>query len=688
MRSGNRRFAGGRPQGCRRRLFSLAAITAAQLLISSVPAHGATVSVVTLPGASIYDEVVYVAASGERNEVVVRQLGVASERFSLSVAVSDAGALITPGDSCMAIDEHMVRCAPRPSEPLFTSGGVGQIRVDLGDLDDRFDAPDPGFYTGVSTFVDGGPGNDLLAGGPDIDELQGGLGDDSVSGNRGGDHLAGGAGNDRLFGGDGYDSLDGGGGRDQLYGEGDDDVLSDGDRDGAPGEAGPGPDVLDGGAGTPCCPLPEDAKTLGKDTISYEKRTAPVAVDLLDPRTDGEADEGDVLSGVESVIGGRGEDRLAGDDDRNSLVGGGGRDLLIGRGGDDVLDGGTGPDRLIGNSGDDEFTSARRVLCDGGRDTVNGGISGHDFLPPDCEKLFVARPYPFLAMELDAYPAFVRSRSVGYLIRCDWVDSEEELPGPQREEVCSGTLRVQRASAPRLLLAHGTFPRGRWRDRLVKARITTLGSRLASRRHGVRATVTIAGHNLDPPIRWTIRLKVPRRRETSTYKVARRGAFSAFLAPTADDPTASSLNRNSSTAGHRSRGHLREPGRTRRRAPRARLRPHASGRVPVRSAPAADEPRVSEGYVRTLLLRPGRSERLREFDPRAWRSSKASGAGSAARALARRTPRRRPRSGPRRAVGPSNARPARRPRRGRRAARAARRPFARSRLRPRRAGRA
>jgi Ca2+-binding RTX toxin-like protein len=63
--------------------------------------------------------------------------------------------------------------------------------------------------------------------------------------------------------------------------------------------------------------------------------------------------------------GGRGADRLTGDEMRDFLQGAQGRDRLSARGGDDELDGGTGRDAAFGGRGDDVL-----ALQDGDRDRV------------------------------------------------------------------------------------------------------------------------------------------------------------------------------------------------------------------------------------------------------------------------------------------------------------------------------
>jgi Ca2+-binding RTX toxin-like protein len=76
---------------------------------------------------------------------------------------------------------------------------------------------------------------------------------------------------------------------------------------------------------------------------------------------------------MESLVGGRGGDRLTGDGDDNNLEGGPGNDVLRGRGGRDIPLGGRGNDRSYGDAGDDV------VWGDEGRDRLFGG-TGDDFL--------------------------------------------------------------------------------------------------------------------------------------------------------------------------------------------------------------------------------------------------------------------------------------------------------------------
>jgi Ca2+-binding RTX toxin-like protein len=122
--------------------------------------------------------------------------------------------------------------------------------------------------------------------------------------------------------------------------------MTDGDRDDAVGDAAPGPDLLDGGSDGCCLILPGDR-------VSCRGRTAPISVDLADEKADGEAGEGDILRGIESVEGGSGDDQLLGNDRGNAFIGRIGSDRLVGRGGDDTLVPGRGGGPIACSDGSD-----------------------------------------------------------------------------------------------------------------------------------------------------------------------------------------------------------------------------------------------------------------------------------------------------------------------------------------------
>ncbi|MDV3456358.1 cadherin domain-containing protein [Sphingomonas sp. HF-S4] len=210
-------------------------------------------------------------------------------------------------------------------------------------------------------------------------QLVGTAGDDLLAGRVGAlaDNLAGGAGNDALVGYAGDDLLFGGDG---------DDVL----------EGGMGADTLDGGANTAI----GTTGTAG-DTVRYVSSTAGVTVNLTvtGAQTGGDA-AGDVLIGIENVVGSQladtitgdaGGNRLAGLDGNDTLRGGGGDDVLLGDGGDDLLygedgvdaiSGGDGADQMWGGAGDDRLDGGEgndTLWGDAGKDSLTGG-AGRDYL--------------------------------------------------------------------------------------------------------------------------------------------------------------------------------------------------------------------------------------------------------------------------------------------------------------------
>jgi Ca2+-binding RTX toxin-like protein len=152
---------------------------------------------------------------------------------------------------------------------------------------------------------------------------------------------------DHIYGYAGYDNLFGGLGNDWLYGGGDDDILI----------GGPGADHLYGGSG--------DHDSGDHDCASYTWSPTGVDVDLTTGSGYRGDAEGDVLSGIEDVIGSDFRDFIYGNNvanalegrgGRDDLCGMGGRDLLYGGDGDDWLDGGAGADTLYGDRGTDRAT--------------------------------------------------------------------------------------------------------------------------------------------------------------------------------------------------------------------------------------------------------------------------------------------------------------------------------------------
>ena len=176
----------------------------------------------------------------------------------------------------------------------------------------------------------------MLITGNSADNLLNGTGaDDTIFGRAGRDTVLGGAGRDLLFGEVGNDTLRGGAGNDTLFGGG------------------------------------------GQDTADYGDAVERVVVNLVAGTALGDTEIGrDVLSSIEHVVGGLGDDVIRGNAAANRLDGGDGDDVLDGRtgndtlvggGDDDTLDGGNGADRLFG--GDDEDL----MFGGDGNDTLDGG---------------------------------------------------------------------------------------------------------------------------------------------------------------------------------------------------------------------------------------------------------------------------------------------------------------------------
>jgi len=295
----------------------------------AMPAGAATASV---GPPNSFDQVTihYVADPGETNDVSF-QFGPSFD----SIEITDSGSTISAGSGCSSVNPNTVRCDAMDEPPL--------INASLGD------------------------GNDLLlisrglqtAGG----RLRGGGGDDRIRGNDfSGTHeqLIGGPGDDSLFGRGGTDFLDGGLGSDEMSG------------------------------GTSCFGLTAGLCIIDIDTVSYAKRTKNVLADADDhDLDDGQRFEGDtIFADVERLVGGRGNDRLAGSTTNLFFVDGprlGGMQLQ-GRRGDDVLIGTRGTDNLAGGTGNDNLRGA-------GRNDLLQGMKGDDRLlgGPGTDQLVGAR---------------------------------------------------------------------------------------------------------------------------------------------------------------------------------------------------------------------------------------------------------------------------------------------------------
>jgi len=174
---------------------------------------------------------------------------------------------------------------------------------------------------------------------------------------------------DLLFLGSGHDFVAANGGSDYIAGREGDDVLY--------GEA--GADILRGGAGRDL--LVGDGNS---DTASYSDATSAVKVNLTNgigfTENDGQGGY-DLLLKLGNVIGSDFSDTIISDNSSaNTLVGGRGNDRIEGGSGNDVLFGGEGNDALYGEGSNDIF------ITGWGQDTVSTG-SGADRIVIDASAL-------------------------------------------------------------------------------------------------------------------------------------------------------------------------------------------------------------------------------------------------------------------------------------------------------------
>ena len=230
-------------------------------------------------------------------------------------------------------------------------GGPGADFIDGGAGLDTVSLAQEGI--GVVAFLDGTPGGtgDRFV---DIEIVEGSVGDDVVTGTAAAETLSGWLGNDTLMGGSGGDRLDGSSGNDWLFGGFGRDMLT-GSRGADQLTGGDGRDILDGGP--------------GEDWTRYDDATAGVSVRIYD----GTASDGDTLTAIEHIAGGRFGDYLAGNSGVNHILGGDGADQIRGGSADDVLVGGAGADLIFGQEGDD------RIWGELGRDIfVHAPGDGHD----------------------------------------------------------------------------------------------------------------------------------------------------------------------------------------------------------------------------------------------------------------------------------------------------------------------
>lgn len=299
------------------------------------------------------------------------------------------------------------------NDTIFGGGGNDLLYGDAGNDLIYDDAGNSIIYGGTGNdVVFGYGGDDLIYGGEDRDHLFGGLGNDTLAGEAGNDTLEGDEGDDSLNGGTGDDQLFGGSGNDTLVGDTGNDLLS----------GGLGDNSLDGGAGNDTFIGGAGVDTIfggqGLDWVDYSASTAGVTIDLTAGTASGGHAQGDVLNGIDALLGsayddvllgyngsstnpadaytniffgnagndyidGRGgDDSLYGGADNDTVLGGAGNDLVDGGDGNDLLFGGSGDDTILGGEGDDLIyggAGADHIDGGSGNDTIVVGLGTDDF---------------------------------------------------------------------------------------------------------------------------------------------------------------------------------------------------------------------------------------------------------------------------------------------------------------------
>jgi hypothetical protein len=279
---------------------------------------------------------VYTAASGETNSGVVDVSPydtTCSPVAAPCIHITDFGAFIDTRSlpaACAAANQT----AGWPQWGEAVCPVPPRLRVELGDMDDTWND-----WDGPSV-IDAGPGND-----------------NPIYGRGGDDVIDGGPGNDVLIGGTGNDTIDGGPGDDDFEG-----IPGEGLFGGNPPSQ--GTDTYIGGGGS--------------DAVVYTGRAENLSLSLDGVANDGAPGEHDDIGpDVTTVLGGRGDDVITGNDYANALSGDSGNDVITGGGGDDRLFGGPGSDRLDAGAGQDFLEG------DDGDDVLIGGPDVDTFYGED-----------------------------------------------------------------------------------------------------------------------------------------------------------------------------------------------------------------------------------------------------------------------------------------------------------------
>ena len=123
--------------------------------------------------------------------------------------------------------------------------------------------------------------------------------------------------------------------------------------------------MLTGGAGS------DTAVYLGVDGIGG---TVSITVDLGQAGAQDTGEGVDILSGIENVTGGAGDDTLVGDGQSNELNGGGGNDVLTGGLEGDMLIGGDGVDTAVFGTASGTIIHVHVDLGSGGSQDTGEGV--------------------------------------------------------------------------------------------------------------------------------------------------------------------------------------------------------------------------------------------------------------------------------------------------------------------------
>ncbi len=339
-------------------------------------------------GSTFVQTLVYTAAPGERNDIAVRRDGVA-------MVLSDAGATITPGEGCTAVDPHQVRCTATARQ-IGAEGDTAveeiSFHIELGDGDDR--AVLSLSRLGKFNFAEDG-------------YIGGGAGDDILTVTK--EHTV----------------------PTQLYGDAGDDTLA--------GSA--GADAYDGGPGTDLLSYVDD--TYAKPAI---RRPDSVTVDLS--RRGPQAKSGGAsFVRVEDVTGGDGTNVLIGDDSANELNAGY-RGSATGNGGNDRLTG----HAVSGGAGDDVIKVASVISCGSGRDVVkpSKGRAGRD-----CEAVNINGTEVLTRGRVVGGSLKLRGRWAGAV----WQDRDTEGEVPSDPDAMTVEIRTVATPHRLLASGRGLFSR-------------------------------------------------------------------------------------------------------------------------------------------------------------------------------------------------------------------------------------